>query len=109
MSENVIQTSFAAGELAPSIFARTDLATYHQGLAVCRNMFVDYRSGVSTRQGSSYVLQCRSFGSRLIGFSVTTSVTYMVEFGDHYCRFYSNGAPVLQSPFNTTNITQANP
>ena len=107
MSENVIQTSFAAGELAPSIFARTDLATYHQGLATCRNWFVDYRSGVSTRQGSAYVLQCRSLGSRLIGFSVTTSVTYMVEFGDHYCRFYSNGAPVLESPFGISSISNA--
>src|SRR5712664_1160143 len=109
MSENVIQTSFSAGELAPSIFARTDLATYHQGLANCRNFFVDYRSGVSTRQGSAYVLQCRSLGSRLVGFSVTTSVTYMVEFGDHYCRFYSNGAPVLESPFGISSITNAAP
>ena len=109
MSENVIQTSFSAGELAPSIFARTDLATYHQGLANCRNFFVDYRSGVSTRQGSSYVLQCRSLGSKLVPFSVTTSVTYMIEFGDHYCRFYSNGAPVLEAPFGVTSITNASP
>jgi hypothetical protein len=109
MSENVIQTSFAAGELAPSIFARTDLAAYHQGLAVCRNMFVDYRSGVSTRQGTKYVFQCKSLGSKLVPFSVTTYVNYVVEMGDHYCRFYSNGAPVLESPFTISSITNANP
>jgi hypothetical protein len=109
LSENVIQTSFAAGELAPSIFARTDLAAYHQGLANCRNFFVDYRSGVSTRQGTKYVLQCRALGSKLVPFSVTTQVNYIVEFGDHYCRFYSNGAPVLESPFAISAITNANP
>lgn len=101
----MIQTSFAAGELAPSIFARTDLATYHQGLALCRNFFVDYRSGVSTRQGTKYVLQCKSPGSRLVSFSVSTSVNYIVEFGNFYCRFYNNGAPVLEAPFNITGVT----
>src|SRR5215472_3708926 len=107
MSENVIQTSFAAGEVAPSIFARTDLAIYHQGLGTCRNMFVDYRSGISSRPGSTYVLQCKKLGSKLLPFSVTTSVTYMVEFGDLYCRFYSNGAPVLESPFSISSITNS--
>jgi len=97
MSENVIQTTFAAGELAPSIFARTDLAAYHQGLATCRNFFVDYRSGVSTRQGSRYVLQALKLGARMVPFSVSTAVTYAIEFGDHYCRFYSNGAAVLEA------------
>jgi hypothetical protein len=109
MSENVIQTSFAAGELAPSIFARTDLAAYHQGLSTCRNFFVDYRSGISTRQGTKYVLQCKSLGSKLVPFSVTTQVNYIVEFGDHYCRFYSNGAPVLEASFAVTNISQSSP
>lgn len=105
MSENVIQTSFAAGELAPSIFARTDLATYHQGLATCRNFFVDYRSGVSSRQGTKYVLQCKSLGSRLVPFAVSTQVQYVVEFGNLYCRFYNNGAPVLEPPFDIVGVS----
>ena len=109
MSENVIQTSFASGELAPSIFARTDLAAYHNGLALCRNFFVDYRSGVSTRQGTKFVLPCKSPGSRLVPFSVSTTVTYAIEFGDHYCRFINNGAPVLEAPFGISNITNGFP
>jgi hypothetical protein len=109
MSENNIQTSFARGELAPSILARTDLAHYHQGLATCRNFFVDYRSGISTRSGTKFVCQCKVLGAKLLPFSVTTNVTYMVEFGDHYCRFYNNGAPVLESPFSVIGITNASP
>jgi len=29
----------------------------------------------------------------------------MIEFGDGYCRFYSNGAPVLENPFSISSIT----
>src|SRR6266849_5419509 len=99
MSENVIQTSFSAGELAPSILARTDLAAYRQGLANCRNFFVDYRSGISSRAGTDYVLQTKSLGSILVPFSVSTTVTYVIEFGDHYCRFINNNSVVLEPPF----------
>jgi len=109
MSENVIQPTFSSGELSPSFLARTDLAYYHQGLLACRNFFVDYRSGVSSRQGSKYILQCKLLGAKLLPFSVTTSVTYVVEFGDHYCRFYNMGFPVLENPFGITSITNANP
>lgn len=104
MSENVIQTSFAAGELAPSIFARTDLATYHQGLANCRNFFVDYRSGISTRQGSKFIMPSTQPGSRLIPFSVSTTVTYGIEFGNGYCRFVNQGAPVLEPQLPITAV-----
>jgi len=111
ISENIIQASFSSGELAPSIFARTDLAAYHTGLAVCRNFFVDYRSGISTRSGTKFVIQClkSSTAVRLIGFSQSVTTTYVIEFGDRYCRFISNGAPVLESPFGITSITQGAP
>ena len=111
MSENVAQTSFSAGELAPSIYARTDLAAYHQGLALCRNFFVDYRSGVSSRQGQKFVVQAFSSSTpvRLIPFSVSVSSTYIIEFGDKYARFINNGAAVLESPFTITGITRAAP
>jgi hypothetical protein len=106
VSENTIQTSFASGELAPSLLARTDLAIYHTGLATCRNFFVDYRSGISSRTGTKYVIQCLKSATavRLIGFSQSVTTTYVIEFGDRYCRFINNGAPVLESPFSITSI-----
>jgi hypothetical protein len=111
MSENVIQTSFAAGELAPSIFARTDLQAYHAGLALCRNFFVDYRSGISTRCGTQFVIQALKSATavRIIPFQFSVTSTYILEFGDKYIRFVSNGASVLEAPFNVTGITNANP
>jgi hypothetical protein len=107
MSENVIQTTFSSGELAPSMYARTDLAAYHQGLTVCRNFFVDYRSGISSRTGTKFIIQDLELNARLIGFSVSVSTTYVIEFGDHYCRFINNGASVLEAPFAITNVTNS--
>ena len=111
MSTNLIQTSFAAGELAPSIFARTDLTKYHSGAAALRNFFVDYRSGASTRPGSKYVVQAFKSSSavRLIPFQTSILIPYILEFGDFYCRVISKGASVLEAPFNITAASQANP
>lgn len=111
MSDNVILPTFATGEISPSLYARTDLAAYHSGLAVCRNFFVDYRSGVSTRSGFRFIIPCKSFSLpiRLIPFSQSTTVTYIIEFGDHYCRFINNGGSVLESPFNVTGVNNGSP
>lgn len=108
MSENVIQTSFSAGELAPNMFARVDFAKYKAGCARMRNFFVDYRSGASTRPGTEYIRPAK-FGAqkiRLVKFQQSVSVTYVLEFGQGYIRFISNGASVVEAPFAITNITK---
>lgn len=111
MSENVIQTSFSSGELAPSLYARVDLAKYHSGAARMRNWFVDYRSGASTRPGTEFIIQCRNGIAtvRLIPFQFSSTTSYVIEFGDTYCRFISNGASVLEAPFAITGIVFSNP
>jgi hypothetical protein len=111
VSDNKIQTSFAAGELAPSIFARTDLAKYHSGAALMRNFFVDYRSGASTRAGTKFLSQAFKSATavRLIPFQYSVLSSYILEFGDKYVRFYSNGASVLEAAFAITGATQAFP
>lgn len=111
MSVNALQHSFASGELAPSLFARTDLQKYHSGAALLRNFFVDYRGGVSTRCGTKYVLQAKNsaFPVRVIGFSASFTQTYALEFGQNYLRFHSNGNPVLEAALVITAATQANP
>ena len=113
MSSNVIQTSYSSGELAPSLFARVDLAKYHQGAALLRNFFVDYRSGASTRPGTALCNQVFKTNTvnppRVIPFQSSLLVPYTLEFGDKYVRFYSNGVPVLETSFAITGATQANP
>jgi hypothetical protein len=111
MSENVIQTSFSAGELSPNLFARVDFAKYRSGAATMRNFFVDYRSGASTRPGTEFIKPA-DIGSkkvRLVRFQQSVDVTYVLEFGNFYLRFISQGAAIVEPPIAIVGITQSNP
>lgn len=110
MAQPVIQTSFNSGEWAPALNARVDLQKYHSGAAVLRNFFVDYRGGATLRGGTRYILQTRSTSTvRLIPFQASFTVSYVLEFGAGYVRFFNNGSPVLEAPKTITSISQANP
>lgn len=109
MAQPVIQTAFHSGEWAPALNARVDVGKYHSACALGLNYYVDYRGGLSTRMGTKYLLQAfrSSTAVRLIGFQASTTVGYVLEFGDLYIRFFFNGAAVLESGIAITNITQS--
>lgn len=110
MAQPAIQTSFNSGEWAPALYARVDLAKYHSGAALLRNYFVDYRGGATARPGTKYILQTKSTGTvRLISFQASVNVGYILEFGDSYIRFFTNGAPVLETAIAITSATAASP
>jgi hypothetical protein len=114
MSENVIQTSFSAGELSPNIFARVDFAKYRSGAATMRNFFVDYRSGASTRPGTEFIRPARyawaasdpNYGKvRLVKFQQSVTVTFALEFGHGYLRFTSQGSSVVEGAIGITGVS----
>ncbi|CAB5082936.1 hypothetical protein IST4116A_01203 [Burkholderia cenocepacia] len=111
MGQPTIQPSFAAGELSPALWSRVDLEKYHVGAALMRNMFVDFRGGVSNRAGTAMVGPCVSAAtaSRLIPFTFSTLQTYALLFGDHTMRVVMNGAFVLEPAFTVQAVTNANP
>jgi hypothetical protein len=101
MAQPTIQTSFASGEWAPRLRSRVDIQKYRTGAALMRNFFVDWSGGgASTRQGTRFIQQAASNGARLIPFQPSANVSYVLEFGAGYIRFYSNGAPI----FNTLGV-----
>src|SRR5262245_61755072 len=108
MSDNVIQTSFASGELSPSLFARVDFAKYHSGAATMRNFFVDYRSGASTRAGTEFIMAPIQLNGpvRLVRFQQSVDVTYVLVFGNQYLRFITQGGAVVETSFPVGGITQ---
>jgi hypothetical protein len=111
MAQPRIQPSFNSGEWSPTLYARVDLEKYHTGAALLRNFFVDYRGGASTRTGTRYLIQAYKSATavRVIGFQASTTVSYVLEFGDQYIRFISNGTPVLEAALTITGISQHNP
>lgn len=112
MSTALIQPSFAAGELAPSLYARVDLAKYHIAAALIRNCFVDYKGGAASRGGTRFIGKTKqAYGTppRLLPFQFSQTQTYVLEFGDQYIRFIQNGGYILETGVAITGITNANP
>lgn len=110
---SIIQNSFVAGEISPSLFGRTDLAKWHNGASTMRNFFVNYRGGAASRAGTAYVGMCKQSGNaappRDIPFQFNINQGYALEFGDQYMRIKSNGAYVIENTKAITAITKANP
>lgn len=111
MSTNKIQTSFAGGELSPTLFARVDLDKFHSGAARLLNFFVDYRGGASSRPGTELIGRAMQSASpvRLIPFQFSVIQNYILEFSEFAMRIIKNGALVTETPKTLTSITQANP
>lgn len=106
-----IQQAFIAGELNPILFGRSDLEKYDIGLALCRNFFVDYRGGISSRPGTHFVdfVKADDKDTKFFEFTFSPTDTLVLLFGDSYLRFISNDSYILEPDKTITNVTQANP
>ncbi|MNJ26359.1 hypothetical protein D3C77_208370 [compost metagenome] len=110
----LIQPSFSAGEMAPATFARVDLGRYYTGLRTCRNFVVLPEGGVQNRSGTKFITEVKSSTARtrLIPFQYSTEQTYILEFGNLYIRFITNGGQVVSgatpyeiaSPYTTAQL-----
>lgn len=90
-----IQTSFATGEISPSLYGRPDLAKYSAGLARCENFIIHPHGGVSKRPGMRFVAKAKG-RCRLVEFEYSIDQTYVLEFGNKYVRFFRNGAQITK-------------
>lgn len=90
------QVSFAAGELAPSLWGREDLAKYAVGLRELTNFTVHPHGGVSNRAGMRFVAEVKDSSKkvRLVSFESSENGCYILEFGNLYVRFYKNGSRI---------------
>lgn len=111
MGTPFIQNSFHAGEWAPALNARVDLAKYHSAASLMENFFVDYRGGASSRTGTKYIIRCLddSQTCRLIPFQASFRVGYILQFFSGGIAPIRDGAPVLEPTIAITGATQANP
>lgn len=103
MGTGVIQPSFTAGELSPSMYGRIDFARYYTGLKTCRNFIVRQYGGIVNRPGTKLVAETKSSGAvRLIPFQFNTEQAYVLEFGDQYMRVHKDGATVVKTLADTS-------
>jgi hypothetical protein len=87
------QRSFAGGEIAPSLYARSDQTKYQTGLRQCENFLVMRHGGVTNRPGTKFIASVKDSTKqvRLIKFIFNADQTYVLEFGNQYIRFIRNG------------------
>lgn len=87
------QTSFAGGELSPSLAAQINLDKYAIGCETLLNFVASAHGGASTRPGTLYVGTAPGQGI-LYPFTFSVTQAYMLEFTDQKIRIIKNGAYV---------------
>lgn len=96
----VIQNSFTGGEQSPAMFGRIDdQGGYQAGLAKCENFIVLPQGPVQNRAGFEFVRAAKYADKPcvLIPFTFNTSQTMVIELGEKYARFHTEGATLLGS------------
>ncbi len=91
--------SFNAGEISPYLDARADLEKYASGCRTLENFIIMPYGGVFRRPGTEH-LGAAKFADkrcRLIGFNFSTTTRFVLELGNLYIRFWSNGYQVTTS------------
>lgn len=109
-----IQTSFAKGELAPSMYGRVDMQYYNIGTRTMKNFGVHPQGGVSNLPGTKFVSAVKNASDfvALIPFEFSAEQAYVLEFGDKYMRVIKNKALVMSgaspyelvTPFTKTDV-----
>jgi hypothetical protein len=92
-----LTSSFNAGELSARLESRPDLDKYASGCRTLQNFTLMPYGGVNRRPGSVFIAAAKNANKkcRLIGFNFSVTTNFILEFGENYIRFYSNGAQVL--------------
>lgn len=103
-----LKSSFAGGELSPSMYGRTDIAKYDSGAAVLRNFLVLRYGGAANRPGFKFIAQTyNNKKAVLIPFMYSTDQNYIVEITAGRCQFYTDGGIVVKedgTPYSIENF-----
>ena len=102
-----LQRSFNGGELTPEMFGQINDAKYQAGLAPCRHFIVLPHGPVANRPGTAFVRAVKNSArrTRLIPFVYSTTQTMVIEMGDGYFRFHTQGATLMSGgvPYEIAN------
>lgn len=89
-------SNFTNGEVSPRLEGRIDLENYFRSLKAARNMNCTVQGNATKRQGTKYLATTKYLDEaiRLIPFEHSSNDTYIIELGDYYMRFFSNGGAI---------------
>jgi len=86
--------SFSSGEISPEMAGRIDDSKYQQGAATMRNFIAKPQGPAKNRPGFFFVKEVKDSTkqTRLIPFRFNVSQTMVIEIGQEYFRFHTQGA-----------------
>ena len=93
-----LQRSFAGGEMSPEMYGRIDDQKFQTGAATVRNFVCRPQGPAENRAGFAYVREVKDSTkkTRLQPFTYSTTQTMVLELGNGYIRFHTQGATLLQ-------------
>lgn len=114
--ETPILQTFDGGEMSPLMGGRTDLAKYFNSCSVLQNFLPLVQGPLVRRGGTQFINPVKAGRAWLLRFQVSERVSYMLELGPYYIRFYTGrgllapgGVPVeVASPYSAEDLTDAN-
>ncbi len=96
--------NFTSGEWSARLDARIDQPKYAAAQRKCQNLIPYKTGGLTRRPGTKYIANCKyqdtdtyQYAARLMPFQFSPTTSFMLEFGHHYIRFYSNEQQVVVS------------
>lgn len=101
-----------AGEWSPLLDGRSDLEGYAASSYVLEEVIPTVQGPWVRRAGTRFVRKVKDDNDRtwLVPFVRSRTIAYQIEFGDQYCRFYYDRAPVLTGSAKTiSGATKAAP
>jgi hypothetical protein len=107
-----ILSALNAGEWSPLLDGRSDIQGYSASAYVLEEFIATVQGPIVRRAGTRFVRAVKDNSDRtwLVPFVKSRATAYQIEFGDLYCRFYYDRAPVLTGSAATiSGATQADP
>ena len=91
--------AFSGGEISPEMFGRIDDSKYQQGAATMRNFIAKPQGPAENRPGFAFVKEVKDSTKkvRLMSFTFSTVQTMVIEMGNQYFRFHTQGATLNYS------------
>lgn len=103
----IYSRAFSGGEMSPEMFGRIDDVKYQTGAAKLRNFIATPQGPAENRSGFSFVREVKDSTkkTRLIPFTYSTTQTMVIELGEGYIRFHTQGGTLLSGgvPYEISN------
>ncbi len=91
--------AFSGGEISPEMFGRIADNKFQQGAATMRNFISKPQGPAQNRPGFAFVREVKDStkATRLLSFTFNTTQTMVIEMGDQYFRFHTQGFTLFYS------------